>query len=196
MVWNFLRLRQRPPGKPPPPGDRVDVFYDDATGKISAEDFRGAAVLFDAVGGAVSTADLTTSSGLAAAAAGKLGEVKEDTSGAAALTDGVALEVANVVLTPGQWVIYGKVDFTADAADVTAVRSSIGSAPPPDNSTTHLPWVLSAGSGSATAVVSPRFVRFDAGVASSITFRLYAVADFSSGNVEVEYAEIQAIRVA
>ncbi len=195
MVWNFLRLRQRPPGKPPPPGDRVDVFYDDATGKISARDSKDVPVLFDAAGGAVSTADLTTSNGSAAAAVGKLGEVLEGVSTTVALVDGVNSEVASVVLTPGQWIIYGKVNFRADTADTTTARASIGSSPPPHASVTYVPWVLSAGSDRATSVVSPRFVRFDAGLAATIPFRLYAAAEFSSGDVEVEYAEILAIRV-
>jgi hypothetical protein len=51
MVLNFLRFRQRPPGKTPPPNNRVDVFHDAETGKLVARDSQGNPVLFDSAAG-------------------------------------------------------------------------------------------------------------------------------------------------
>ncbi len=126
MVWNFLRLRQRPPGKPPPPGDRVDVFYDDATGKISARDSKDVPVLFDAAGGAVSTADLTTSNGSADAAAGKLGEYLEaERVTGLALTNSTEANVTSLTLTAGDWDVSGSVTFRGAGASSTERSASI-----------------------------------------------------------------------
>lgn len=141
------------------------------------------------------TDSLTTSNGSAAAATGKLGQTIEDTSGVVALTDGIASDVASVILTPGQWLIFGKINFSADTATVTKVEGDITSGLPPNDSATHLPWSLSADSAKATTVISPRLVRFDSTFAATITFRLYATAHFSGGDVEVESGEIFAIRV-
>ena len=71
MVFNFLRFRQRPPGKEAPPSDRVDVFHDSTTGKMVARNARNEAVLFDAEGGAATwgaiTGTLTSQTDLTAA---------------------------------------------------------------------------------------------------------------------------------
>lgn len=61
MVLNFLRFRQRPPGKTPPPNNRVDVFHDAETGKLVARDSQGNPVLFDSAAGGATWGAITGS---------------------------------------------------------------------------------------------------------------------------------------
>ena len=75
MVLNFLRFRQRPPGKTPPPNNRVDVFHDPEAGKLVARDSQGNPVLFDSAAGGATwgaiTGTLASQTDLAAAMAAK-----------------------------------------------------------------------------------------------------------------------------
>jgi hypothetical protein len=59
MVLNFLRFRQRPPGKTPPPNNRVDVFHDPEAGKLVARDSQGNPVLFDSAAGGATWGAIT-----------------------------------------------------------------------------------------------------------------------------------------
>jgi len=61
MVLNFLRFRQRPPGKTPPPNNRVDVFHDAETGKLVARDSQGNPVMFDSAAGGATWGAITGS---------------------------------------------------------------------------------------------------------------------------------------
>lgn len=176
-----------------PASDDLLPFYDISEFGNDKLKKTTVAALLGGAGG--STDSLTTSDGSAAATAGKLGELISDIAGVTVLSDGTREEIASVVLTPGQWVIYGMVTFSSTLATTASVEVDIAAGIPPNNSTVYLPWTQTSGSGKITAVVSPRHVRFDSGFAASITFRLYAAADFSGGDVNAEYGELIALRV-
>jgi hypothetical protein len=183
LIFNFLRFRQRPPGKTPPPNDRVDVFYDAATGKITARDSQDAAVLFDGAGGASSTADLTTSNGTAAAAAGRLGEYLEDEGEVSGISNYVSETVASVVLSPGDWDVHGflSIEPTAATISIWSAGLSLNAATPTAP--------LNISESPATTDNSSRICRTPPNrrllVTTTTTVRLVANVSFSAGSVNL-----------
>ena len=193
MVLNFLRFRQRPPGKESPPNDRVDVFHDPATGKMVARNARNEAVLFDAEGGgASSTDDLTTSDGTTAAATGDLGEYLENGPAVyAAMTSPSAQSVASITLTPGDWSVSAGVLFRFTGATASVLQSAIHtgvsipfSGFPLDNSA-----VATGGNGTHSATHHSRRIR----VSTNTTYHLVVAGTFT-GTIEAT-GQITARRV-
>jgi len=183
MVFNFLRFRQRPPGKTPPPNDRVDVFYDAAAGKIAARDSQDAAVLFDGAGGASSTADLTTSNGAAAAAAGRLGEYLEIEDGVEGVTNYSNTTVVSLDLSAGDWEVNSSVSIDPDAASISiwVAGLSLNSSPP--SGALRISESPGTSTNSSSICRTPPNRRFL--VTSPTTIRLVANVSFSAGSVNI-----------
>lgn len=180
---NFLRFRKKAPDKGPPPKNFVDVDYDPTVGKMVAMDSDGNPVLFDAAGGAVSTADLTTSDGSAAAAAGKLGEyISDDKSlGSAVLLTG-SDSVLQINLTPGDWDVQASLGLVFDAATVTSINSRLQTSPGViTNSSTVVRehYNTTTSTENHNQVHAPRRIS----VASNTTIYLAVIASIGAGTV-------------
>jgi hypothetical protein len=118
------------------------------------------------------------------AATGNVGEIISSsiTSGSAtSLSNGVAKNVTSISISAGDWDVYGNVFFTASigGTSYTAWISST-TATQPDLSLVSSVQGVSAGALSSAGIVVP-FVRVS--VASSTTYFLSALSDFTTGTV-------------
>lgn len=132
--------------------------------------------------GASSTADLTTSDGTTAAAAGKLGEFITDTDGVEPIANYTATTLASVALTPGDWDLEGVVQIEGDMASISTGSCGFNTAASmPSSFPNSFPiFVNSTTETTVTNVVIPRR-RFM--VSANTTIYLMAEISYSAGAV-------------
>lgn len=190
---NYIRLNAKPPGgKFPPPRNFIDFFFDIETGKIVAKDHAGNVVYFSSdEGGASSTDDLATSNGSAAAAAGKLGEIKSNTTFTNAVADGVAENVCPLTLTPGEWDLQATVNWDSTAATTVDRRVTIVNSGLAAVANVFSSWVATTASRSETDCTKLARVR----ITAEETFDVRVNSTFSAGAVQVTQAILEARRV-
>lgn len=164
MLWNFLRLRVRPPEKGPPPKNFADVSFNPETGKIHAINSQGEEVYFNSGGG---SSDYQVAT--------------RDQGDSISLVNEIAASAVGITLPAGEWDVEGFVQLETTVA-TTSLRGVSFSTTNNTHGSVFLEdhWPTTANTTGGVAVLPrERFVLTE-------TTTVYAVVTvlFSSGTVK------------